>query len=181
MAEMQVCEACGASVYPEHVDQGRAGRWAGQLLCAVCYAEKRSAIEDVGKSAVSPEDAPAPTEEVSEVAALEGEPIEDEPISLVDVDESEPAGSKIQSFSQKRSTIRRRKEFKRPTVVTGKGATRVRTFHSKIQVESIDFLDQAINEWLDENPDVEVKFVTSAIGVMAGKHPEPNLILNLWY
>jgi len=168
MAQMQNCEACGAAVYPEHVDQGRAGRWAGQLLCAVCYAEKRSGAAEPVESA-----SPEPSSAKSGL---------DEPISLVDVEESDAATSKIRAFSQHVGDAGlRQKEFRRQTAVTGHGACRVRTFHSKLQAESIEFMDNAINEWLDEHPEIEIKFVTTTIGTMAGKHPEPNLILSVWY
>lgn len=192
MATTKTCEACGATVQSEHIDQGRAGRWAGQLLCTVCYAEKRSAIEGVGKSAaplpspapgdlvdvvpVEPVDAPVPVQPAGDAPTEE-----DEPISLVDVDDERPTTSRIKNISQLSGTVTHRTDFDRKTAVTGQGICRVRTFHSKIQVESLEYLDNTINDWLDENPDVEVKLVTSTIGVMAGKHPEPNLILNIWY
>lgn len=155
MSEIQKCQACGASVYPEHIDAGKSGRWAGQLLCPSCYAEKRGQA--------SP--APSPAEP-------------EEPISLVE--ETGGGASRIQTIGQARIHVER-KQFKRTPAITGKGACRVRTFHSKIQAESIEFMDNAINEWLDDNPDVEVKFATTTIGTMAGKFPEPNIILSIWY
>ena len=103
---------------------------------------------------------------------------EEEPISLAD--ESAESGSmKIQMFGQ--AKIHEQREFTRKTTVTGQGASRVRTFHAKIQAESIDFMDDAINAWLDEHPEVEVKFATTTVGTMAGKFPEPNIIMSIWY
>ncbi|MDD4892274.1 MAG: hypothetical protein PHU85_20320 [Phycisphaerae bacterium] len=169
MATVQKCQACGASVYPEHIDEGRAGRWGGQMLCPICYAEKRG----LKPAEPAPQAAPVAT------AAPSEQPTGDEPISLVDAS-GEAGESKIQAMGATRIT-RQRTKFKRPTTVTGHGATRVRTFHAKIQAEPIEFMDTAINDWLDENPDIEVKFVTSSIGTMAGKFPEPNIILNIWY
>lgn len=177
MSSIQKCQSCGASVYPEHVDEGRAGRWAGQLLCPVCYAEKR------GVSAAAPAAAPAAEPAAPAPAAPPPLPTrrddasEEEPISLV---EETGGAAKIQTFGQVK-VRQERKQFKRKPAVTGQGACRVRTFHSKIQAESIEFMDNAINEWLDDNPDIEVKFVTTSIGTMAGKFPEPNIILNVWY
>ena len=190
MSQPQKCQACGASIYPEHIDAGRAGRWAGQLLCPVCYAEKKAAPP----AAAAPSAADA-------MAALTGQPAatpagakpaaapavgaahrpadnEEEPISLVDA-APESGSTKIQTFGQ--AKIREQRAFTRKTSVTGQGATRVRTFHAKIQAESIEFMDDAINLWLDEHPEVEVKFATSTVGTMMGKFPEPNLILNIWY
>jgi ribosomal protein S27AE len=193
MAENQACESCGGVVMAEHIDQGRAGRWAGQLLCAVCYAEKRAALNSVGQqpaqeaAAAAPSPAPQPADDEDSLPVVPvddagGEEEEAGTISLVDTDEAPDTGqSRIHAFSQQRSQISEQRDWKRAPNLSGDGATRVRTFHAKIQVESIEFMDNAINEWLDENPDIEVKFVTSTIGTMSGKHPEPNLILNVWY
>ena len=38
-----------------------------------------------------------------------------------------------------------------------------------------------INEWLDGNDQIVVKFVCANIGLFEGKHTEPNLILNVFY
>ncbi len=190
MSTTQTCEACGAVVHAEHIDQGRAGRWAGQLLCPACYAEKRSAIEGVGAAPAAP--AAGPSLDSGPVAV---EPVADtpdpadEPISLVESDDDggrtsgrEQVSTKIRNISQASSgAVRHREDFNRQPAVTGAGICRVRTFHAKIQQESLDFMDNVINEWLDENPDIEVKHVTATIGTLAGKHPEPNLILNIWY
>jgi len=43
------------------------------------------------------------------------------------------------------------------------------------------FLDDKVNEWLDTHLDVEVKHVTTAIGMYDGKIKEPALIVNIWY
>lgn len=167
MAITQTCQACGTVILPEQIDVGQAGRWGGQMLCPACYAAKR------GPKPAEP--APA-----APVPAAPAASAEDEPISLVDASDGGPAGSKIQALSGSKIHVART-NFKRKTTVTGQGASRVRTFHSKIQAESIEFMDNAINDWLDENPDVEVKFVTTTVGTMAGKFPEPNIILNVWY
>jgi hypothetical protein len=72
-------------------------------------------------------------------------------------------------------------DFKRPTVNTQKGPARVRSFHGRLSEQGLDYLDHAINEWLDRHPDVDVKFVTSTVGQFDGKIKEPALILNVWY
>ena len=38
-----------------------------------------------------------------------------------------------------------------------------------------------INEWLDDNDDVAVKFATTTIGMFEGKHTEPNMITTVFY
>lgn len=75
----------------------------------------------------------------------------------------------------------RAKSYNRPLNAKGTGAIRVKTFFSRVSIESLSFLDEKINEWLDQHPDIEIKFVTNTIGVMEGKTREPNLIINVWY
>ncbi len=72
-------------------------------------------------------------------------------------------------------------KWKREPHKTGTGATRVRTFHGKLSDQGMEYLDGAVNEWLNEHPEAEVKFVTSSVGVFEGKIREPALVLNLWY
>jgi hypothetical protein len=108
-----------------------------------------------------------------------------EPISLVE-DESAPhmtsaapMPKKIQAFGME--NVQRNRQWKRQAVKTGTGATRVKSFHGKYSEQGLDYLDTAINDWLDNNHDVEVKFVTSTVMTFEGKVREPALVLNLWY
>jgi hypothetical protein len=64
--------------------------------------------------------------------------------------------------------------------VDGSGATRCKLFHSKISDGPLEHMQQVINGWLDSEK-IEVKFVTQSIGVMEGKHAEPNVIVLVWY
>ena len=63
---------------------------------------------------------------------------------------------------------------------TGAGATHVKTFHSKLTDDALRYVDQQINEWLDENPEFEVKLTTTTIGTFTGKVKEPHLICQVW-
>jgi hypothetical protein len=63
---------------------------------------------------------------------------------------------------------------------TGTGATHVKTFHSKLTDDALRYVDQQVNEWLDENPEYEVKLVTTTIGTFTGKVKEPHLICQVW-
>ena len=72
-------------------------------------------------------------------------------------------------------------DWKRATHVGGTGACRVKSFHGKYSDQGLEYMDDQINEWLDAHPDIEVKFVTSTVGVFEGKIREPALVLNLWY
>ena len=64
---------------------------------------------------------------------------------------------------------------------TGKGATRCRTFHSKLNENAIAYMNEQINEWVYEYPDVEIKFANTTGGVFEGKHADPNLIITVFY
>jgi hypothetical protein len=105
----------------------------------------------------------------------------DDPISL-EGDEptsSEPIKSKIRAFSVAEAHIGPH-DWKR-TPHTCEGACRMRTFHGRLSDQGMDYLDNAINEWLDKHPEIEVKFVTQSIGMFDGKIKDWALILNLWY
>jgi hypothetical protein len=73
------------------------------------------------------------------------------------------------------------KDYKRPTYANRTGAVRVKSFHGKLSDQGMDYLDNAINDWLEAHPEHEVKFVTSSVGLFDGKIKEPALILNVWY
>lgn len=103
-----------------------------------------------------------------------------EPISLVEPSDGDaPPISKIRAFGV--GTTQAARAWKRPTHAHGTGAVRVRTFHGKLSEQGMDYMDNQINEWLDGNPDIEVKFVTSTVGQFEGKIREPALVLNVWY
>ena len=63
---------------------------------------------------------------------------------------------------------------------TGTDAKHVRTFHSKLTDDALQYLDTQINEWLDEHPEYEVKIVSSTIGIFTGKTKEPHIICQVW-
>ncbi len=113
-----------------------------------------------------------------------------EPISLVEEPELTPttaghpsvapAPKKIQAIGG--GDIHHKKhDWKRQPTKNGTGAIRVKSFHGKYSEQGLEYLDNAVNEWLDANPDVEVKFVTPTVMTFEGKIREPALVLNLWY
>ncbi len=71
-------------------------------------------------------------------------------------------------------------ELKRPLNVTGAGATRLKVFHSKIAVSSLEFMETQINQWIDGSK-IEVKSVGQVIGTMEGKIAVPSVIVFVWY
>ena len=42
-------------------------------------------------------------------------------------------------------------------------------------------MDDKINEWIDMHPEVEIKHVSTTIGVFEGKIRDQALIVNIWY
>lgn len=163
--EVKSCQSCGASVYPEHLERGQAGYSGGQLLCSVCLGESKSqAQSDQGQTEMA-----------------EGD---DDSLSLVDEEELEGSGRKvITAFGgdQAAKGVADESKLIRSLNKTGQGATRFRLFHTKLSDGATAFLTQHINEWLDAHPDVEVKSTESIIGTWEGKHPEPHLIITIWY
>lgn len=109
-------------------------------------------------------------------------PVADEPLELVSDDKptsAEPPKSKIHGITAANSLAQH--NYKRPTHYNKTGAVRMRTFHCRLSEQGVEYLDQIVNDWLESHPDVEVKFVTSTIGMWDGKLKEPTLILNVWY
>jgi len=95
-------------------------------------------------------------------------------------DASSSGQSKIQTFTQKLNADLHEDKWNRTPNSNGTGAIHVKSFHCKLTGDSLEFLDQQINEWLDDHPQYEVKFVTSSIGTWTGKLKEPNMIINVW-
>lgn len=102
-----------------------------------------------------------------------------ESIGLINDDETGGSEAKIRAFGGG-ATIRK-EQYNRKPVTNGSGACRMRSFHGRLSQQGLEYMDNQINEWLDANAEVEVKFVTSTVGVFEGKMREPALILNLWY
>ena len=128
-------------------------------------------------------DPPTPPKQEVPVPVIEDE----EDISLDDTLPLDlgPASSpsvapKIHTFEQKLRSERHEDSWTRTPNSNGTGAIHVKSFHCKLTGDSLEFLDQQINEWLDAHPQYEVKFVTSSIGTWTGKSKEPNMIVNVW-
>jgi hypothetical protein len=77
--------------------------------------------------------------------------------------------------------VHKKHDWKRTINCPGTGACRVKTFHGKLSDQGMEFMDDSINVWLDAHPDIEVKFVTSSVGMYEGKFKDLALILNVWY
>jgi len=179
---VRTCQECGATIYQEHLDRAKAGFWAGKMLCPVCLAEKQRAEAAPKTEAPAPPSTPAP-------AGGSGEQAEDErdSIALVDLgDEDEGERPEIRAFGAGAEPAEpahegHEKRYRRPLNECPSGATRCRTFHAKLNDGAIAYMNEQINEWCDNNPHIDMKFATSAIGIFEGKHPEPHLIVTVFY
>ncbi len=96
----------------------------------------------------------------------------------LDSDQSDAAAHEIRTFGAKKSSTE--KQWSRKTNLTGTGAIRVRTFHAKLRDDALEFLDDQINQWLDQHPEYEVKLVTTTVGELKGKSVEAALFVNVW-
>ena len=112
---------------------------------------------------------------------LKGPVHDNSSMALVD----EPASadstkSKIRAFNTGQAMINSH-EWKRSPHTDKVGAVRMKSFHGRLSDNGLDYLDNSVNEWLDQHSEVEVKFVTSTVGMYDGKIKELALILNVWY
>jgi hypothetical protein len=90
------------------------------------------------------------------------------------------ATPKITAFEAKLGK-RHEDSWARTPNTAGTGAIHVRTFHCKLNEDSIAYLDQQVNEWLDAHPQYEVKFSTMQVGEWTGKlGKEAHLIMSVW-
>ncbi|MFQ5592281.1 MAG: hypothetical protein ACE5HE_14055 [Phycisphaerae bacterium] len=160
--EVLACSKCGASVYKEHIDQGLARYEGRSLLCPHCVVEAEQSPESGG-------DAFAPIE------------FDDVDNSETSIDMSESRVHTLTSSVLGEGTGWDESRFTRPLDPKGANATRCRTFHCKITEGAVGYFNSQINDWLDSNPDITIKFANSSIGVFEGKHSEPNLIITLFY
>jgi len=145
------CDGCGATIYPEHLERHTAERRGDRLLCPHCCAESDGAAQN-------------------------------DPILLED-DADAPPPTGIHSFNTGgiSATKSTGPVFRRPLLRDGPHATRCRTFHCKLTDASMSHLDEMINEWADANDEVQIKFVTSCVGVVEGKHSDQHLIVTVFY
>jgi len=179
---VRTCDQCGAGIRREEITSRAAARYKGKLLCPECVRQlmaKVAAKKAEAAAQTPPEPAPVATEGAPETA----DPA-DEPIALVDLDEESPAGTstRIHGFSGGQVGVQHaERKYERPLLRGTSSATRCRTFHCKLTDASFKHLNDQINEWLDQNEDIEIKFALSNIGVVEGKHADPHLIITVFY
>lgn len=102
----------------------------------------------------------------------------DEELTPIDpVAESATQHKEIRTFGTEHE---HQESQKRTPNADGTGASHVRTFVSKLRLDAVEHMDEQINEWLDEHPDYEVKFVSTGVGTLIGKIPEPAMFMSIW-
>jgi hypothetical protein len=100
------------------------------------------------------------------------------PVIEIDLAESEDdSPAEIRTFGKAKSE---KAAWKRQPNADGSGATHVRTFVAKLRMDAIEHLEDQVNAWLDEHPEIEVKFVTSNVGILTGKTKEDALFMSVW-
>ena len=119
--------------------------------------------------------------DVNEADANDGTDHDGENIMPIEVEQgsgSNVIGSnKIRAFGSRKP---HEDNWNRTPNVTGSGAIHVKTFVTKLRLDAIEHLDQQINEWLDNHPEYEVKFVSQSVGKLVGKNTEDALFVSVW-
>lgn len=72
------------------------------------------------------------------------------------------------------------RKYKRTPALTGKGAVRCKTFHTKLNDAALTYMDEMVNTWLEQHG-YEAKFSQMTIGTFQGKSLEQHLIVQVWY
>jgi len=179
------CEGCG---HGYKVKQELAGKQVrckcGHVMTVPAAASNRPALKPLASPApapvavptvhktVSPPKPPAPVEEELAAIDVDGDPFAD--------DDDNREKTEIRATAKWAGATRHEDKWNRKPNVTGQGAIHVKTFSSKTNEQSLEFLDQKINEWLDAHPEYEVKFATVAPGEIIGKTREPGIFVSVW-
>jgi hypothetical protein len=180
VATNKTCERCGGDITTEQIVAKQAGLVNGVLLCPGCVEEKRKELIAAQQAAHA-----AAQAAVAQVGSKPPGDITDEKISLID-EEEVPKGRdapKIRSFAAGSTLAGAHHDahLKRSITSMSDPPTRIRTFHSKLTPAALAHMDDLINEWIDANPTMCIKLVTTSVGPFEAKHVEQHLIVNVFY
>ncbi len=131
--------------------------------------------EDLLANAISIED--LEDDEAAPAKSANRQPSEDESTTIDLVGDDESSGGVIRTFEQVKAV---KSDWKRAPKQSPEGATRVKTFVAKLRLDALEYLDDQINEWLDEHPECDIKFATTSTGPLTGKMKEDAIIVNIW-
>ena len=154
-------------MYKQHIESGIARYEHGKLLCSHCVNEYEHAHDKDGS-----------VEEAYEPIEFDND--DDRPNAA----DSDLSSSRIHAASAATLGVAGAwddAKYKRSLSLNASGATRCRTFHCKLSEAAVEFMNNQINEWLDHNDKIVIKFSNSTIGAFEGKHTEPNLIVTVFY
>lgn len=175
--ELKSCEACGATIYPEHLKSHTADVWHDKLLCKHCLEEKRQ-LEAVNPAAAFADEntAETPNESITLLVDEEGASAQPaKPTAIRAFGASAAGGTPF-------ATAGTETQYQRPLDPNSPYATRCRTFHCKLNDASVAHLNEMINEWADGQQDVRIKFANTCIGTVEGKSSsDPNLFVTVFY
>lgn len=166
------CENCGGEITARQILQKQAGLVQGILLCPGCVENKRREILQAHQQTQQQAAAPPAHDEADAPIALDAA-----------LDEPSHGPSKIRSFAEG-STLagaHHESQLKRSLTAPTEPPTRIRTFNSKLTPAALAHMDDLINEWIDANPGVYIKNVTTTVGIFEAKHAEPHLIVTIFY
>lgn len=172
--KFDTCEECGASIYPEHIAKGIAEQFEGRLLCVHCLRTRRAEAEKRDAGPTAPGAVPIAVVESEDSEFDRGDlPYDTKPTAIRSFGGG--PGGMTEGLAISEDKLRRSLTPESPN------ATRCRIFHCKLSDASFAYMCDQINEWADSRDDINIKFVTSCIGVVEGKHADAHLIVTVFY
>ncbi len=173
-SDIQSCAECGASVYPEHVESGKAAVIDDRLRCPHCLVDyKKTHHTDeprfVGQATMR---APGEADDFTPISIDKCSSPKETAVEISTIGGESFAGA---------AALHDESHLKRRLITGAPNATRCRTFHAKLNDGAVGYLNKHVNDWADDNPDVEIKFASSTIGVWEGKKADPHLIVTVFY
>lgn len=179
------CHGCGGEITPTEIIERKAGLVQGVLLCPQCVEEKRRGLAQARAAGGAPPPSAQPVPPSAQPVAAPAGRVEDEVISLISDDEMPTGKSQmIRSFAEG-STLggaHHDEKLKRPLAGPEQGATRTRTFHSKLTDAGLANMDETINDWLDNHPEIFIKNAATSIDIFeGGKVKERHLFITVFY
>jgi hypothetical protein len=175
--ELKVCAVCGATIYPEHIKKGVADVLAGRLLCPHCLQEKKM-LARVDPGALWRDEAKDHATDEPILLAIEDEQAEEpdsSPTQIRAFADTSAGGTTLGAPIPEVG-------YHRDLLKDSPNATRCRTFHCKLNDQSFAHLNEMINEWVDANEEIQIKFATSCIGTIEAKSSQDlHLIVTVFY
>lgn len=180
---VETCAGCGATVYPEHLVSRKAERVGGQILCVHCVRERSGTADGEGPAPPGNSGGSNDTAVRRDAGGAASAPssIPEALPPARSVEEADAPPPKKPQISFERGHAARKSAFRRPLAAQGPHATRCRVFHCRLNEPAVRTMEDQINEWIDADDALTVKFMTSSVGPFDTKSQEPHLIVTLFY